>query len=78
MPNEINAPKINGQTKRSTTDTKIETTPAIIATQRFPLKKDNQSGNFVLLNLLKQEEPITPARIPINGLAILSNAIVAF
>jgi len=30
----------------------METTPAIIATQRFPLKKDNQSGSFGILELV--------------------------
>ena len=35
-----------------TADTRIDTTPAMMATQRLPLKKESQSGNFVLLNLL--------------------------
>jgi len=30
----------------------METTPAMIATQRLPLKNDSQSGSLVLLNLL--------------------------
>ena len=32
--------------------TTIDTTPEIIDTQRLPLKNDNQSGSFVVLNLL--------------------------
>ena len=40
------------QFDNNTADTTMETTPAIIATQRLPLKNDNQSGSFVSLNLL--------------------------
>lgn len=42
-----NAPNSNGHTNNKTTDTRIDTTPETIATHRFPLKKDNQFGNFV-------------------------------
>ena len=51
-PKAISAPNTNGHTNNNTTDTRIETTPATMATHLLPLKNDNQSGNLVSLNLL--------------------------
>ena len=45
-------PSIADSATKTLAFNKIDTTPETIATHRFPLKKDNQFGNFVSLNLL--------------------------
>ena len=65
-----------GHTKRRTTETRMETSAVMMATQRLPEKKASQSGRRVLLNLLYMLPPMMADRMPMKQLpAILEKAM---
>ena len=76
-PKATSPAKIKGQTQSKIIATTHEITVDAIATNLLPLKNAKKSGSLIHPSPLKQVAPIKPAKIPINGFAILLNAIAS-